>query len=114
VKFEDALHKAKTGPIWLTDGSVAKIVSEALHRRDGDVYRLDAYCIMPNHVHAVFKPFLSARELREVMLPEGLHFISENEPLNVIMQSLKGWTGGSPIARSVAKAPSGNLKVTTT
>ncbi len=95
MKFERILHKAETGPAWLKEEPVAKVVAEALHHRDGDVYRLDAYCIMSNHVHTVFMPFLSAEELREVMLPEGLRFISENPPLDKIMQSLKGWTAWS-------------------
>ncbi len=80
VKFEDILHKEETGPTWLKDEQVAKIVADALHYRDGNVYRLDAYCIMSNHVHTVFAPFLSAEELREVLLPEGLRFISKNPP----------------------------------
>ena len=46
VTFEEILHKAETGPTWLRDQAVAEVVAEALHRRDGDVYRLDAYCIM--------------------------------------------------------------------
>lgn len=92
VKFEEALHKADTGPTWLKDESVASIVAEALHHRDANVYRLEAYCIMSNHVHVVFSPFLSAEELREVVMPEGLRFISKNPPLDKVMQSLKGWT----------------------
>ena len=54
--IESWLHKATIGPTWLADERVAKIVAEALHYRDGSNYRLDAYSIMPNHVHAVFAP----------------------------------------------------------
>lgn len=92
VKFEEILHQAKAGPTWLKDEPIARVVAEALHHRDGEVYRLEAYCIMSNHVHVVFSPFLSAAELREVLLPEGLRFMSRNPPLDKIMQSLKGWT----------------------
>lgn len=102
VEFEDILHKEETGPTWLKDERVAKIVADALHYRDGKVYRLDAYCIMSNHVHAVFAPFLSAAELREVLLPEGLRFISKNPPLDRIMKSLKGysaWEANGAIGR---------------
>ena len=35
--------------------SIAKEIAE-MHYRDGKVYRLDAYCIMANHVHVVFAP----------------------------------------------------------
>jgi REP-associated tyrosine transposase len=40
----------------------------------------------------VFAPFLSERDVREVLLPEGLRFVSRNPPLDVIMKSLKGYT----------------------
>lgn len=101
-KYEDVLHKAETGPTWLKDERIAKIVADALHYRDGKVYRLDAYCIMSNHVHAVFRPFISGEELREVRLPEGLRFISRNPPLADIMKSLKGysaWEANNAIGR---------------
>jgi putative transposase len=92
VKFEDILHKAETGPTWLKDEQVAKVVAEAFHYRADKIFRLDAYCIMSNHVHAVFAPFLTEGELTEIMLPEGLRFISKNPPLDAIMKSLKGYT----------------------
>jgi hypothetical protein len=79
AKYEEILHKAETGPTWLTDGRVAKVVAEALHYRDGKVLRLDAYCIMSNHVHAVFAPFLAAQDLREILSPvAGVLFVSKN------------------------------------
>lgn len=40
-------------PKWLADPKVADIVQEALHFRDGEMFRLIAYCIMPTHVHMV-------------------------------------------------------------
>jgi REP element-mobilizing transposase RayT len=54
--LESWLDKATIGPTWLPDARVADIVAEALHHRDGKTYRLDAYSIMPNHVHSVFAP----------------------------------------------------------
>jgi REP element-mobilizing transposase RayT len=102
AQFEDVLHKEEAGPAWLKDEQVAKIVADALHYRDGQVYRLDAYCIMSNHVHTVFAPFLTAAELREVWLPEGLRFLSKNPPLDKIMKSLKGysaWQANGAIGR---------------
>src|SRR5262249_42737777 len=103
VKFEEILHKEETGPTtWLKDEQGAKIVADALHYRDGNVYRLDAYCIMSNHVHTVFAPFLSAEELRQVLLPEGLRFVSKNPPLDRVMKSLKGysaWEANGAIGR---------------
>lgn len=108
-KFESAMHEETAGPVWLKDHRVAEIISEALHHRDGDVYRLDAFSIMPNHVHTVFAPLLTeptARKLAERIwvrklakrgervtqtdsLPES---DDERSVLSVIMQSLKGYT----------------------
>ena len=72
--LEACLDNARCGPTWLAEPRIADIVAEALQYRDGKSYRLDAYSIMPNHVHSVFAP------LRE-----------NNEPkaLSSIMHSLK-------------------------
>lgn len=67
------------GPTWLKENEVAAIVQEALHFRHNSVYRLDAFSIMPNHVHAVIKPLLKTW---------GPDFYS----LASIMHSLKGYT----------------------
>ncbi len=105
-KFEDALDGAATGPLWLKEEQVAKIVDEALRYRDGKVYRLDAFCIMPNHVHTVFAPFLTEELARELagkaiqrkrnalngLLPADADEDEIKVVLASIMQSLKGWT----------------------
>ena len=44
------------GECHLRDDRVARIVSDALRKFDGKRYRLIAWCVMPNHVHAVFSP----------------------------------------------------------
>jgi putative transposase len=53
VRIERILDAAILGPRWLGEPSVAAIVQEALHHRDGPVWDLIAYTIMPNHVHIV-------------------------------------------------------------
>jgi putative transposase len=91
VKFEDIMHKANNGPMWMKDERVAEAVTVSLQKLDGDAYRLDAYSVMSNHVHAVFKPFLSENELHEVFNEDGRpSFTSEHPSLSRIMQSLKG------------------------
>jgi REP element-mobilizing transposase RayT len=105
-KFDDLLDGSTRGPLWLKEERVAEIVKEALHHRDGTVYRLDAYCIMPNHVHAVFAPCLAeslAKKLAEKAelqrrnaqynsLPVSIDDDETKVVLASIMQSLKGWT----------------------
>src|SRR5258706_12080255 len=41
VKFEEILHKAKVGPMWMQDKRVAAKVAESLMGLDGKAYRLD-------------------------------------------------------------------------
>jgi REP element-mobilizing transposase RayT len=91
-RFEKILHKLECGEAWLKDEAIAAIVAEALHKRDRVVYRLDAFCIMPNHVHVVFAPHLIGEELDEVLTPGQAKFVSDHPSLGQIMQSLKGWT----------------------
>jgi putative transposase len=52
-RFDELLDGNSAGPHWLREPTVASIVKEALHYRDGKEYDLLAYCIMPNHVHIV-------------------------------------------------------------
>jgi REP element-mobilizing transposase RayT len=105
-KFEGILDGAATGPLWLKEEGIAEIVDEALRYRDGNVFRFDAFCVMPNHVHAVFAPILSeelARELAEKStrrkrnalrgaLPADAYVEKIEVVLASIMQSLKGRT----------------------
>ncbi|MDE0301394.1 MAG: hypothetical protein OXN17_22440 [Candidatus Poribacteria bacterium] len=85
-QFETALDNAQTGPLWLKDERIAKEVAESLHYRDEKVYRLDAYCIMANHVHVVFAP-LAILPSEEPQTNSLLY-----NTLASIMQSLKGYT----------------------
>ena len=55
-KWDNMLDGATAGPQWLKDECVAREVCDSLHHRDGNVYNLDCFCVMPNHVHVVFAP----------------------------------------------------------
>ena len=97
ARFESLLDKADTGPTWLKDGRIAEMVADSLHYRDGKVYRLDAFSIMPNHVHVVFAPLPVQRSVAQtVSLHDGrqTNSLSHDEyySLPKIMQSLKGFT----------------------
>ena len=48
-KYEDAGH----GACWLRDPIIATVVEGALLHFDQERYRLVAWCVMPNHVHAL-------------------------------------------------------------
>lgn len=79
-RWETYLNRADFGPRWLSQPEIADVVKEAFHYRDGKVFDLHAYCIMPNHVHVVFEPS-SKSDCHSDLLP-----------LNKIMQSLKRHT----------------------
>lgn len=64
-EIEVALDRG-LGACYLRDPRVAEIVCDALHYLDGKAFTLDAWCIMPNHVHLVFR-LNQGRELWKVM-----------------------------------------------
>ncbi|RMG79780.1 MAG: hypothetical protein D6707_07555 [Bacteroidetes bacterium] len=53
-KYDALLDNPTTGPTWLAEPQIGKIVKEKLHELDDVRYKLIAYTIMPNHVHLVF------------------------------------------------------------
>lgn len=77
-RWDQWLHEAQEGPTWLALDKIASIIADCLHYRDGRVFRLDAFCIMSNHVHLVFAPLCEQN---------GTPFA-----LQSIMQSLKGYS----------------------
>jgi REP element-mobilizing transposase RayT len=76
--WDGPLDSSLRGPFWLSVPNVAAIVAESIHFRDGQVYDLAAYCIMPNHVHMVFTPLCN---------DTGDYY-----PMSAIMHSLKLYT----------------------
>jgi len=64
------------GACWLKDDRVAEIVRSALTFHDGEKYRLHAWVIMPNHLHALLTPL-------------------ESKHLPQIMHSVKSYTAGA-------------------
>ena len=90
IKTEQILHACSSGPTWLKNAEVAAKVVENLHRLDDDAYRLDAFSIMSNHVHTVFRPNLCESDLLRISENEGVLLSNEHKALSNIMKSLKG------------------------
>lgn len=61
------------GACWLKDPAAARMVENSLRYYDGERYRLLAWCVMPNHVHA----------LAEMM---------DGHPLEDVIQNWKSYT----------------------
>jgi len=47
---------AGIGECWLAQPDIARVVATALRYFEGERYELYAWVVMPNHVHAVFRP----------------------------------------------------------
>lgn len=82
-KYESILDGGEIGPAWLKQSDIAKVVKGSIHYRDGKDYELYAYCIMPNHVHMVFKHLSDISYQKK----SDNHF-----PVTNIMESLKKFT----------------------
>ncbi len=92
LKFDSILDKAVSGPTWLAIPEVRSVVYEKLLKDDVSKYRLDAFSIMNNHVHVVFRPNLDERSLTEIRIDGRVNFKSDQDTLAEIMQSMKGVT----------------------
>jgi REP element-mobilizing transposase RayT len=80
------------GSCWLKEELIAKIVSESFKYFDQQRYLLNAWCIMPNHVHVVFQPVgnnklsdilrswksFTAREANKLLNRTGQFWLPEN------------------------------------
>ncbi len=66
LRYEELLDDSH-GSCRLRETAVSKIVAEALLHFDGDRYEMASFVVMPNHVHALFRP------LGEHLLEEIVH-----------------------------------------
>ena len=77
--------------MWMRDERVAEAVANSLRVLDGKAFRLDAYSVMSNHVHTIFKPFLSENNLRKFKNTDDQPVFASDYPgLSRIMHSVKG------------------------
>ncbi len=78
---------------FLDDPRIASVIRRSLYFWNGKKYGLCAYCILPNHVHVLLRPFdvepLSETE-RETLEPGET--ADSMSPLATIMHSLKSYT----------------------
>ena len=77
-KFDEYLDRVLSGEAFLKNEQVANLIAKSIHYRDGKVYDLVAFCIMPNHVHLIIMPMEKT---------EGIFY-----SLTEILQSLKRHT----------------------
>ena len=88
LKYDQILDVIQSGPHYLKDIEIANVVAKELHRFDGELYNLLAYCIMSNHVHILIDTSIQIPENLTIDKFETLEF----EPLQNIMKRIKGPT----------------------
>jgi len=67
-KIEQYLDQGR-GECWLKDPVIAQVVIDALKYFDAIRYVLYAWCVMPNHIHVVFKTISKNGDLRSDLIP---------------------------------------------
>jgi REP element-mobilizing transposase RayT len=60
-----ALHRNRSGPLWLKEPRIAKLVVETIvaGERERGFYELSAWVVMPNHVHLLILPRVAVPEI---------------------------------------------------
>ncbi|WP_461094737.1 REP-associated tyrosine transposase [Spirosoma gilvum] len=56
ISFDKYLDRCSGHANWLQQDEIAQLVKQSLHFGHNSTYNLHAYCIMPNHVHALLTP----------------------------------------------------------
>ena len=86
AQYDDLLDEIEDGPIYLQQPEIAQLVADQMHRFDGDLYRLIAYSILPNHAHILIDTSIQVPRLFDNTKSESLEF----DPLSAIMKKIKG------------------------
>jgi REP element-mobilizing transposase RayT len=77
-KLDEALGRNRSSPDWLKNPEIANVVVNAIKFYEHQRYVIDAFCLMPNHIHLVIKP-----------LPDQN---GDDHSLALIMKTIKGFT----------------------
>jgi putative transposase len=72
--WDRLLDRARTGPLYLQEPVVATLVSDQLRKvTTAGLCSIDAFVIMPNHVHVLWTPFVPiAHLIRQVKGPTAI------------------------------------------
>jgi REP element-mobilizing transposase RayT len=62
---EDTVLGEGHGRLWLSDTRVARYVVETICAGDGRMYELQAWVVMPNHVHVLMLPLVAMAHLTQ-------------------------------------------------
>lgn len=62
-KLDDYLDRALPDKSFLGDARIADVVADAIHFRNGKVYDLESFCVMPTHAHLVCTPLIKSDQI---------------------------------------------------
>ncbi len=96
LKREKFLDSRKNGPFYFDDDRLARVAAESLYYWDGKKIELICFCIMPNHVHAVFRTLQpdEVKDSEKVILMNIMHSIkrySANRCNRLLQRSGRFW-----------------------
>lgn len=90
LRYKSSVDQGITGPHWLKQKYVARIVENSIHYRDNKEYDLYAYCIMSNHVHIVFRHIERDNKIENKHISKPQE--SEDFPITKMLANLKKYT----------------------
>jgi REP element-mobilizing transposase RayT len=76
-KWDEALHRSQSGHSFLKEDRIAKIVADSISYHDSEWFDVEAYCIMPNHVHLVLTPYEKS-DTSDFGLTQIMHNVKRN------------------------------------
>ena len=88
-KYDELLDKGTYGKKYLSLPSVAEEAIQPIHFVDGKEYKLLCYCIMPNHIHLVFRLLPTNSGISKIM--QSIKRISGRECNKVLKRKGKFW-----------------------
>lgn len=92
-KYDELLDKHILTCSYLTIPEIAKINVSTLHFPDGKDYKLICFCIMPNHIHLVFKLLENSRSISKIM--QSIKRVSARESNKILQREGTFWLNES-------------------
>ncbi|MFT6336921.1 MAG: REP element-mobilizing transposase RayT [Halioglobus sp.] len=83
--YDSLMEDIDNGPYYLREAKIMNIVKDQLHRFDGELYDLVAYCIMSNHVHLLVD---TSQNLVGELLETNIY--DNHSELSYILKRIKG------------------------
>jgi len=88
-KYDSLLDSGRFGEKYLAVSKCAQIVKYTLHFLDNNQYKLICYCVMPNHVHVIFRLLINNKGISKIM--QSIKRLSATDCNKVLNRKGKYW-----------------------